>query len=71
MFTWASLVAWETAQQYFEEVRANTPWDLWVGLIDRGYFRDPDDEPELQREWLMFRRLLSTFPNAGWMPDAR
>lgn len=57
MFMMASILAWTTSTEYFDEIRANCPWEPDVGLLDRGNYPDVINEQYLRSEWDLFNSL--------------
>ena len=58
LFGYVALMAWGRHGEYFDEMRANYPWERITGLIDRGYYPEHEDEAYERAEWEVFKSML-------------
>ena len=63
IFLNASLLAWTSHGDYFEEARTNFPWDPQSGLVDRGFYPEGVTEEYRQQEWRLFAELRNSPPS--------
>lgn len=69
LFRYVAILAWTRHGQYFDEVRANYPWDRIAGLVDRGFYPEDEDEAHELGEWEMFGRVRE--PGSLYLPPVR
>ena len=58
MFAYMAIMAWTGHEAYFDQVRANYPWDQVSGLLDRGPYPEQETETYQRGEYEIFQRLL-------------
>jgi len=62
LFRYVALMAWARHGNYFDETRANYPWDPVCGLIDRGFYPEVTGDDYDHGEWQTFNKVLPIVP---------